>query len=107
MRPALILSRGGLSRAKSELCLAFAYPWLLQFANTISRIITPTIIEAVSFRAWQTEVFDIWREWTNVFHPSSPSARLLDGLRNDVWLVNVIGHDYIDAKKFWDLLLQP
>ena len=32
-------------------------------------IITPTIIEEVSFRAWSEEAFGIWAEWARVYRP--------------------------------------
>lgn len=71
-----------------------------------SRIRTPTLIEAVSFRAWQDEAFDIWREWARVYDKRSASFRLLAELLEDVWLVNVIGHEYADGgDSFWDALL--
>lgn len=69
-------------------------------------IITPTIIEAVSFREWQEEAFGIWREWGSVFAKGSESARLLDGLRGDLWLVNVIGHDFVEGEGLWRVLLE-
>lgn len=70
-------------------------------------IITPTIIEAVSFREWQEEAFGIWREWGRVFAPRSASAKMLEKLREDLWLVNVIGHDHTDeGRTLWALLLE-
>jgi len=69
-------------------------------------IITPTIIEAVSFREWQEEAFVIWREWGSVFAKGSESAKLLDDLRGDLWLVNVIGHDFVDGEGLWQVLLE-
>ena len=70
-------------------------------------IVTPTIIEAVSFREWQEEAFGIWREWQTVYKAGSASAELLRGLREDLWLVNVIGHDYTDeGKTIWEVLLK-
>lgn len=68
-------------------------------------IVTPTIIEEVSFRAWCEEAFGIWDEWSRVYGKGSPSATLLGGIRDDYWLVNVIHHDFVDQQALWDLLL--
>ncbi|KAG6021060.1 hypothetical protein E4U41_002629 [Claviceps citrina] len=68
-------------------------------------IVTPTIIEEVSFRAWTEEAFGIWAEWAKVYGRASDSERLLAGIRADYWLVNVIHHDYMDREALWTLLL--
>ena len=68
------------------------------------RIITPTIIEAASFRAWVEEAFNVWDEWRRTYPPGSPSAELLHALSTDVVLVNLIGHDYRNADRLWDIL---
>jgi methylenetetrahydrofolate reductase (NADPH) len=67
-------------------------------------IITPTIIEAVSFKAWLEEAFSIWVEWRRIYSPHGESAKLLDKVRKDVWLVNIIHHDYVEAEALWELL---
>ena len=68
-------------------------------------IITPTIIEKESFRAWLEEAFGTWREWQRVYPPQSATARMLRGVREDVWLVNVIHHRYVERNALWELLL--
>lgn len=74
-------------------------------------IITPTIIEEVSFRAWAEEAFGIWGEWVRVYggaagrRNGSESARLLEQVRGGVWLVNVIHHAYVESEALWKLLL--
>ncbi|OAX85411.1 hypothetical protein ACJ72_00222 [Emergomyces africanus] len=57
-------------------------------------IVTPTIIEEVSFRAWGDEAFRIWDEWRRIFPRGSPTEKLLHQLKNDVWLVCVVGQKY-------------
>ncbi|KAK2071693.1 hypothetical protein P8C59_006098 [Phyllachora maydis] len=69
-------------------------------------IVTPTIIEEVSFRAWTEEAFSIWREWAKVYRKGSESARLLEASREGVWLVNIIHHDFPDKGALWRLLLE-
>lgn len=68
-------------------------------------IVTPTIIEEVSFKAWSEEAFGIWGEWARVYGKGSPSEKLLSGIRNDYWLVNVIHHEFVDSEGLWALLL--
>jgi methylenetetrahydrofolate reductase (NADPH) len=67
-------------------------------------IVTPTIIEAVSFRSWLEEAFSIWREWQRIYQPRSVSSKLLSELRQDVWLVNVIWGDFVQGEGLWEFL---
>lgn len=67
-------------------------------------IITPTIIEEVSFRAWMEEAFGIWREWQRVYPPKSETSKLLERCRKEYWLVNVIHHAYVEPERLWELL---
>lgn len=68
-------------------------------------IITPTIIEEVSFRAWAEEAFGIWGEWAQVYGKGSESAQLLERLKGELWLVNIIHHEYIDKEALWEFLM--
>ena len=67
-------------------------------------IITPTIIEEVSFRAWMEEAFGIWKEWQRVYPPRSETSKLLERCRKEYWLVNVIHHAYVEPGSLWQLL---
>jgi methylenetetrahydrofolate reductase (NADPH) len=73
---------------------------------TGKEIVTPTIIEAVSFRSWLEEAFSIWKEWQRIYPAKSPTSKLLEQMRKDVWLVNVIWGDYIHGNGLWDMLLE-
>ncbi|KAI1827935.1 methylenetetrahydrofolate reductase 2 [Xylaria intraflava] len=68
-------------------------------------IVTPTIIEEVSFRAWAEEAFGIYSEWAQVYGKGSESEKLLEATRADCWLVNIIHHDFMDKDALWNLLL--
>ncbi|KAA8643057.1 hypothetical protein EYZ11_011730 [Aspergillus tanneri] len=57
-------------------------------------IVSPTIIEEVSFRAWGDEAFRIWDEWRRIYPRGSASERFLDQTKNDVWLVCVVGQEF-------------
>lgn len=67
-------------------------------------IITPTIIEEVSFRAWAEEAFGIWGEWAQVYDKNSDSAKLLGRLKEELMLVNIIHHEYVDSEALWEFL---
>ena len=68
-------------------------------------IVTPTIIEEVSFRAWSEEAFGIWGEWAKIYDKGSESERFLERVRGDAWLVNIIHHDFVESDALWELLL--
>ncbi|KAK5107923.1 hypothetical protein LTR62_000528 [Meristemomyces frigidus] len=72
---------------------------------TGKEIVTPTIIEAVSFKSWLDEAFGIWAEWQRVYKPGSPSSRLLETVRKDYWLVNIIHHGFLEEHALWDRLI--
>ncbi|KAK3325541.1 methylenetetrahydrofolate reductase-domain-containing protein [Apodospora peruviana] len=67
-------------------------------------IVTPTIIEEVSFRAWSEEAFGIWGEWAKVYGRGSDSEKLLEGVRRDSWLVNIVHHDFVQRNGLWEVL---
>lgn len=67
-------------------------------------IVTPTIIESVSFRSWLEEAFSIWREWQRIYSSKSRTSKLLGELRGDYWLVNVIWGDYVQGEGLWEFL---
>ncbi|KAI1170306.1 methylenetetrahydrofolate reductase 2 [Nemania sp. FL0916] len=69
-------------------------------------IVTPTIIEEVSFRAWAEEAFGIFGEWAQVYGKGHESEKLLESTRADCWLVNIIHHDYMDKNALWSLILE-
>jgi len=73
-------------------------------AFTGKEIVSPTIIESVSFRAWSEEAFGIWSEWMMVYKPGSATARFLAQTKKDLWLVNVIHHAFVEPGKLWEIL---
>lgn len=68
-------------------------------------IITPTIIEEVSFKAWAEEAFGIWDEWGRVYGPKSETKKVIDGVSEDLWLVNIIHHAFVEKEALWELLI--
>lgn len=81
-------------------------------------IITPTIIEEVSFRTWAEEAFGVWAEWAKVYINGGPypsdtiqeaaqrSHVLIKSLKEQVWLVNIIHHKFIEKDLLWNFLLE-
>lgn len=73
-------------------------------------IISPTIIESESFKAWGEEAYSIWSEWRRCFPRGSDEEKLLDQLRRDSVLVNVVGQTFIGGHtgrgaELWHILL--
>ncbi|KUI71582.1 Methylenetetrahydrofolate reductase 2 [Cytospora mali] len=68
-------------------------------------IVTPTIVEEVSFRAWAEEAFGIWGEWAQVYGKGSASTQFLEKMKGELWLVNIIHHEFVEKDALWDLLL--
>ncbi|KAK4694832.1 methylenetetrahydrofolate reductase (NADH), partial [Lecanoromycetidae sp. Uapishka_2] len=80
-------------------------------------IATATMVEEVSFRAWVEEAFSIWGEWGRCVGEASrlgkvgrdearKSMEFLRGVKRGVWLVNVIGHNYRERGRLWEVLTE-
>jgi methylenetetrahydrofolate reductase (NADPH) len=70
-------------------------------------IVTPTIIEELSFRAWGEEAYGIWEEWRRVFARGSEEEGFLLRCKREVVLVNVVGQRFVrgEGGRLWDILL--
>lgn len=68
-------------------------------------IVTATMVEEVSFRAWVDEAFGIWSEWARCVRGAG-SRRFLRGVREGWCLVNVIAHGYREEGRLWEILRQ-
>ncbi|GAA6064554.1 hypothetical protein JCM10212_005781 [Sporobolomyces blumeae] len=69
-------------------------------------IVTTTLIEEMSFRAWAEEAFAIWREWSFLYPAQSPSRKFIRDVIDTRWLVSVVHHDYKDTEGLWQWLLE-
>lgn len=69
-------------------------------------IVTPTIIEEQSFRAWGEEAYGIWEEWRRVFPRGSEEEKFLESCKRDYVLVNVVGQRFVgkDGARLWEIL---
>ncbi|KAI0717993.1 methylenetetrahydrofolate reduct [Cerioporus squamosus] len=57
-------------------------------------IVQPTIVEAISFMAWKDEAYELGRQWAKVYDPESPTRKLIDGIMDTYYLVNVVHNDF-------------
>lgn len=77
-------------------------------------IVTATMVEEVSFRAWAEEAFGVWAEWARyvggsgdgVGEDKGRAKRFLKECMEGCWLVNVIGHEFRNGGNLWRLLLE-
>ncbi|EMS25377.1 methylenetetrahydrofolate reductase (NADPH) [Rhodotorula toruloides NP11] len=68
-------------------------------------IVTTTLIEEMSFRAWCEEAFALWNEWSLLYPANSPSRTFIRSLADSRWLVSVVHHDYKEKDALWKWLL--
>eukprot|EP01138_Halocafeteria_seosinensis_P016498 gb/GECG01016829.1/.p1 GENE.gb/GECG01016829.1/~~gb/GECG01016829.1/.p1 ORF type:complete len:1242 (+),score=202.80 gb/GECG01016829.1/:1-3726(+) len=64
-------------------------------------IIQPTVVDPASFRAWKDEAFELWNsQWGATYDPNDPeeskAISLIDGIRQNYWLVNLVDNAYAD-----------
>ncbi|CAG8136744.1 unnamed protein product [Penicillium salamii] len=57
-------------------------------------IIQPTIVETVSFLAWKDEAFLLGEHWSKCHDAASPSRKLIQGVMDDWYLVNIVDNDF-------------
>lgn len=88
-------------------------------------IVTATMVEEISFRAWAEEAFGIWAEWARYIGGGAEvsigisgnqdgggagekvrAKRFLRDCMEGCWLVNVIGHEFRNGGNLWSLLLE-
>ena len=70
-------------------------------------VLSSTIVEPPSFRAFGEEAFVLWTEWARCFPKNSEENKLLSLLKKDLVLVSVVGQQFIadDGANLWKLLL--
>lgn len=66
-------------------------------------VVQPTIVEAVSFMAWKDEAFELGCQWAKIYEPESPSRKLIEGLMDEYFLVNLVHNDFHDR----DAIFRP
>ncbi|OJJ46762.1 hypothetical protein ASPZODRAFT_66358 [Penicilliopsis zonata CBS 506.65] len=66
-------------------------------------IIQPTIVETVSFLAWKDEAFRLGEDWAKCHEPSTPTRKLIQGIMDDWYLVNIVNNDFHKTHDLFDL----
>ena len=56
--------------------------------------------------AFQAEAFSIWSEWASFYPPGSEERRLLEGIRDQRWLVSLVHHDFMDPAALWTFMFK-
>ncbi|KAJ3734036.1 methylenetetrahydrofolate reductase-domain-containing protein [Lentinula guzmanii] len=67
-------------------------------------LIQTTIIERQSFLAWKEEAFSIWLDWASFYPPASQERKLLEGVHNERYLLNIIHHDFKSKEALWTFI---
>ena len=65
-----------------------------------SEIVQPTIIDIQSFAVWKEEAFALWGLWSSLYETESPSAKLIEEIKNSWLLVNLVDNDFIEGNIF-------
>ncbi|KAF8942761.1 hypothetical protein BGZ47_006164 [Haplosporangium gracile] len=75
-------------------------------------IVQPTIVERSSFLAWKDEAFALWDQWAQCFENAETEGELnsaretrkvLDEVREEWFLMNVVNNDYHEHHGVFDL----
>ncbi|KAF9973915.1 hypothetical protein BGZ73_002814 [Actinomortierella ambigua] len=67
-------------------------------------IVQPTVVEVVSFVAWKDEAFELWSEWAKIYEPGSDSQKLIEHIRDEWFLVNIVHNDFQDPDGLFRVL---
>lgn len=65
-------------------------------------IIQPTVVEALSFMAWKDEAYELGVKWANVYEAETPSRKLMMGIFESSYLVNVVHNDFKDPRAIFE-----
>lgn len=66
-------------------------------------IIQPTIVETVSFLAWKDEAYLLGEQWSKCHEAASPSRKLIQGVMDDWYLVNIVDNDFHRSNGVFEL----
>ncbi|KAG0267785.1 hypothetical protein DFQ27_008284 [Actinomortierella ambigua] len=67
-------------------------------------IVQPTVVEVVSFVAWKDEAFELWSEWAKIYEHGSDSQKLIEHIRDEWFLVNIVHNDFQDSNGLFRVL---
>ncbi|KAI5295248.1 hypothetical protein KEM52_001940 [Ascosphaera acerosa] len=66
-------------------------------------IIQPTVVETVSFLAWKDEAYRLGDDWASCFPADSPSRKLIKGIMDEWYLVNIVNNDFHRERDIFEL----
>jgi len=59
----------------------------------------------VTLNYFQDEAFGYWTQWSLFYPPDSAERKLLEGIRDERWLISIVHHNFKDSDALWTLLL--
>ncbi|KAL4931255.1 methylenetetrahydrofolate reductase (NAD(P)H) MET13 [Aspergillus undulatus] len=66
-------------------------------------VVQPTIVETVSFLAWKDEAYQLGEDWAKCHDGASPSRKLLQGIMDSWYLVNIVNNDFHNTYDLFEL----
>ncbi len=64
-------------------------------------IMQPTVVDHTSFMVWKDEAFGLWKsQWKSLHAEGSTSAKIIDDIYNNYYLVTIIDNDFINGNIF-------
>lgn len=92
------INRDGKLKSNVDLNAVNAVTWGV-FQNC--EILQPTIVDPQSFVAWKDEAFSLWTTmWQSIYSKESVSWSLIEGIKSNWFLVNIVENDYINGNIF-------
>jgi methylenetetrahydrofolate reductase (NADPH) len=68
-------------------------------------IVQPTIVDPIAFDHWRTEAFGLWTEqWGKLYEPDSESRKIVDGISESYYLVNLVDNDFPKGNCLWEVM---
>lgn len=65
-------------------------------------ILQPTVVDPVSFSAWKEEAYGLWKVWGSIYEKKSISRMVLEKIRTEYWLVNIVDNDFVEGSSAFD-----
>ena len=58
----------------------------------------PTVVDHTAFYIWAEELFDsIKNDWLTIYEPESKSAKIVNRLYNNYYLINIVDNDFVNG----------
>ncbi|KAA8650636.1 hypothetical protein EYZ11_002825 [Aspergillus tanneri] len=66
-------------------------------------VVQPTIVETISFLAWKDEAYRLGEDWAKCHDAASPSRKLIQGVVDSWYLVNIVNNDFHNTFSLFEL----